>query len=52
MSKPPKSQAGLPPRAEAVTEFEIDSEGVLRMAGYQEAETRADFLEEVSSFWS
>lgn len=35
-----------------VTEFEVADGGTLRMANYAEAQTRADFYEEVSDFWS
>lgn len=35
-----------------VTEFEVADGGTLRMANYAEAQTRADFYEGVSDFWS
>ena len=35
-----------------ITEFEVADGGTLRMANYAEAETRAEFYEDVASFWS
>lgn len=39
-------------RAEPVTRFEVCDGGTLRMADYVEAETRAEFYDDVASFWS
>jgi hypothetical protein len=38
-------------RAEPVTEFEVTEAGTLRMADYVEAETRAEFYEDVADRW-
>ncbi len=35
-----------------ITEFEVADSGTLRMTNYVEAETRADFYEHISDFWS
>jgi hypothetical protein len=35
-----------------ITEFEVAEGGTLRMANYAEAETRAEFYDDVASFWS
>lgn len=35
-----------------ITEFEVTDGGTLLMANYAEAQTRADFYEDVSDFWS
>ena len=52
MSKTPKKHEAPPAITEPVTEFEVDSGGTLRMAGYPEAETRAEFYEDVADDWS
>jgi hypothetical protein len=52
MSKTPKKHHTPPSIIEPVTEFEVDSGGTLKMAGFQEAETRADFYEDVANDWS
>jgi hypothetical protein len=52
MSKTPNKHDAAPVITEPVTEFEVDSGGTLRMAGYQEAETRAEFYEDVANDWS
>jgi hypothetical protein len=38
--------------AEPITEFEVCDGGTLRMADFHEAETRADFYEDVADSWS
>jgi hypothetical protein len=52
MSKTPKKHDTPPAIAEPVIEFEVDSGGTLRMAGFQEAETRAEFHKDVADGWS
>jgi hypothetical protein len=47
-------QTPKPPRepAERITKFEVSDGGTLRMANYAESETRAEFYEDVTYFWS
>jgi hypothetical protein len=52
MSKTPKKHGAPPVITEPMTEFEVDSGGTLRMAGYQGAETRAEIYEDVADDWS
>ena len=52
MSKKPKKHDSPPAITVPVTEFEVDSGGTLRMAGCHEAETRAEFYEDVADGWS
>lgn len=37
--------------SEPVTEFEVSEGGILRVAGFTDAETRADFYEDVTDWW-
>jgi hypothetical protein len=52
MRKTPKKNDAPLAISEALTEFDVGSGGTLRMSGYREAETRADFYEDVADDWS
>jgi hypothetical protein len=51
MAKSKKTAPQLKVPAEPITEFEVTEGGTLRMADYIEAETRAEFYEDVADQW-
>ena len=51
MAKRNKSASQLKVHAEPITVFEVAEDGTLRMADYAEAETRAEFYEDVADRW-
>lgn len=51
MAKSKKTAPQLKVPAEPITEFEVTEGGTLRMADYAEAETRAEFYEDVADRW-
>ena len=51
MAKSKKAAPQLKVPAEPITEFEVTKGGTLRMADYVEAETRAEFYEDVAGRW-
>ncbi len=51
MAKSKKAAPQLKVPAEPITEFEVTEGGTLRMADYAEAETRAEFYEDVADRW-
>ena len=52
MAKSKKTAPQLKVPAEPITEFEVTEGGTLRMADYAEAETRAEFYEDVAPWVS
>jgi hypothetical protein len=51
MAKSKKAAPQLKVPAEPITEFEVTEGGTLRMANYVEAESRAEFYEDVADRW-